>query len=233
MATYSPAPTGWLFDVPDELDDVTAAALPNAGVSAWLSLSWRAALQPGESVLVLGATGVTGKLAMQAPRRLGAKRVVAAGRNPRSLAQLAGLGADATIQLATPRHDLVESFAVAGHFDVVIDYLWCTLTEALIAALTSSDLGRASGRTRLVQVGEMASADITLPAAALRASGLEILGNGTSVLPPPELMTETFGRILRSAVAGDLGVDARAVPPRDVERVWNRDVEGSRLVLVP
>jgi len=90
------------FPVPDEVDNETAAAIPNPGVSAWLSLKHRAKLAPGETVLILGATGVTGKVAVQIAKILGAGRVVAAGRNPQLLSTLAELGADATIQLDQP-----------------------------------------------------------------------------------------------------------------------------------
>jgi NADPH:quinone reductase-like Zn-dependent oxidoreductase len=76
------------FSVPEERDDVTAAAIPNPGVSAWLSLKHSAKLDAGETVLILGATGVTGKVAVQIDKILGAGRVVAAGRNEHVLSTL-------------------------------------------------------------------------------------------------------------------------------------------------
>ncbi|HEV8499320.1 MAG TPA: zinc-binding alcohol dehydrogenase family protein, partial [Gemmatimonadaceae bacterium] len=88
--------------IPDGVEDDTAAALPNPALSSWLPLVWRAHLQPGETVLILGATGVAGKLAIQIAKHLGAGRVVAAGRNPRVLETLPALGADATIALDQP-----------------------------------------------------------------------------------------------------------------------------------
>jgi NADPH2:quinone reductase len=115
------------FAVPDEVDDRTAAAIPNPGVSAWLSLKHRAKLVPGETVLILGATGVTGKLAVQIAKILGAGRVIAAGRNPQALSTLPELGADATIQLDRPAPELIETFrsqAGGKGFDVIVDYLW-------------------------------------------------------------------------------------------------------------
>jgi NADPH2:quinone reductase len=87
------------FPVPEGVADDTAAALPNPGVSAWLSLHYRAKLVAGETVLILGATGVTGKLAVQIAKLLGAGRVIAAGRNEQVLSALHNLGADATIRL--------------------------------------------------------------------------------------------------------------------------------------
>src|SRR5260370_35875667 len=115
------------FPVPVSVDDATAAALPNPGVSAWLSLTWRGKLAPNETVLILGATGVTGRLAVQIAKLLGAGRVVAAGRNETVLSTLHELGADTTIRLGVPDSDLVEAFArEAGEtgYDVIIDYLW-------------------------------------------------------------------------------------------------------------
>ena len=99
MAQRTVVRKAFTFPVPEGLSDEIAAALPNPGVSAWLSLAFRAKLAPGENVLILGATGVTGKLAIQIAKLLGAARVVAAGRNPESLSTLHQLGADATIQL--------------------------------------------------------------------------------------------------------------------------------------
>src|SRR5882724_3851461 len=114
------------FPLPDGIDDVAAAAVMNPGLSAWGALAWRAQLAAGESVLILGATGVTGKLAIQTAKLLGARRVVAAGRNPQVLATLPNLGADATISLDQPSQSLTEAFArEAGEtgFDVVVDYV--------------------------------------------------------------------------------------------------------------
>lgn len=235
MAELCAAPAGFLAPVPDSLDDVTAAAVPNPGVSAWLSLSYRGELREGEDVLVLGATGVTGRLAVQAARLQGARRVVAAGRNPESLVRLRELGADETIRLESDV-DPADAFATAAGehgFDVVIDYLWGAPTEALIRSLTRGDLKAASGRTRLVQVGEMAGPSISLPAGALRSSGLEIVGNGSGTLPAPEVMRDVFGRVYAAATTGELTVDAEAVPLTDVEAVWSKDGQGTRFVLVP
>jgi NADPH:quinone reductase-like Zn-dependent oxidoreductase len=160
---------------------------------------------------------------------------VAAGRNPESLARLRELGADETIRLE-PDVDPADAFATAAGergFGVVVDYLWGAPTEALIRSLTRGDLESASGRTRLVQVGEMAGATISLPAAALRSSGLEIVGNGTGLMPPPEVLRDAFGRVYGAAASGELVIDTEAAPLADVEHVWARDGRGSRLVLVP
>jgi NADPH:quinone reductase-like Zn-dependent oxidoreductase len=127
MAEYTVVPRAWCLPIPDGVDDVTAAALPNPALSSWLPLVWRARLERGETVLILGATGVAGKLAIQIAKHLGAKRVVAAGRNEKILKTLPEQGADATIALDQPDQQLTADFvreAAHGRFDVVLDYLW-------------------------------------------------------------------------------------------------------------
>src|SRR5438105_3797076 len=124
MAERTVVSRRWCVPVPEQVDDVTAAALPNPALSAWLSLIWRARLQPGETVLILGATGVAGQLAVQIAKHLGAERVVAAGRNRRVLTTLRDLGADATIALDLSDQDLTAAFireAGPKRFDVVLD----------------------------------------------------------------------------------------------------------------
>jgi len=221
-----------MFGVPDALDDVTVAALMNPGVSAWIALAHRAELKPGERVLIVGATGVTGKLAVQAAKLQGASAVVAAGRNAESLRRLAALGADATISLDG---DLREKFAEAvgdEGFDVIIDYLWGAPTEALLEALSRHDLIAASRRTRLVHVGAMAGPTITLPGNLLRSTDLVVLGSGTGSMRSADL-AGAVQRVLTSAAAGELTIDTMAVPLSDVEAVWNCDGQGTRIVLVP
>src|SRR5271154_78361 len=143
------------FPIPGKVDDEIAAAVVNPGLSAWGALAWRAQLTAGETVLILGATGVTGKLAVQTAKLLGAGRVIAAGRNEQVLSTLHDLGADSTIRLDKPGQDLTEAFArEAGDagFDVIIDYLWGPPTEALLSAIARKDLKPTSSRIRLIEV---------------------------------------------------------------------------------
>ncbi len=222
------------FQIPDDLDDATAAAIPNPGVSAWLSLQHRAKLAAGETALILGATGVTGKLAVQIAKLLGAGRVVAAGRNEQVLSMLHQLGADRTIQLDQPRPQLIEAFRrEAGEkgFDVIIDYLWGPPAEALLAALTRSEFAAAGSETRLVEVGESAGPTITLPAAVLRSSALTILG--TAGIPSWEVLTDAFQKVMHHAASGKLRIDIERVPLKEIESAWQREVPGRRLVVIP
>src|ERR1700722_14373336 len=119
--------------LPDDLDDVTAAAIANPGMSAWAAFKERARLRAGETVLVNGATGTAGRLAVQIAKYMGARKGVATGRNVRALKALASLGADVTIPLVEDGDALEEAFQrqFAEGIDVVIDYLWGQSAERL------------------------------------------------------------------------------------------------------
>ena len=118
------AAAGLVLPLPDGLDEVTAAAIVNPGVGAWLALTRRAALQPGETVLVLGATGVSGRIAVVLAARMGAGRVIAAGRNQAALERL-GAAATVTLGGADDRAALAEAACPDG-IHVIIDYLWAS-----------------------------------------------------------------------------------------------------------
>jgi NADPH:quinone reductase-like Zn-dependent oxidoreductase len=238
MAEKTVAPRASCFPVPDGLDDATAAAIPNPAGSSWLPLKWRAKLQTGETVLVLGATGAAGKLAVQIAKLLGAGRVIAAGRNPKALEETRSLGADTIIQLDQPRENLVQAFAAAAKggmnkdgIDIVLDYLWGAPTEALVEALTGHDFTAEPHTTRLIEIGAMAGPTISLPGAALRSSGLEIYGAGGGSVPMQAII-EAVPQILEHAARGDLRVDTKKVPLTEVESEWNAK-EDCRVVFTP
>lgn len=236
MAEYTVVPRGWCLPIPDGVDDVTAAALPNPALSSWLPLVWRAQIKPGETVLILGATGVAGKLAIQIARHLGAERVVAAGRNEQILKTLADLGADAIIALDQPDQQLTADFvreATHRRFDIILDYVWGHPTEVLLAALTGHNLKAESSRIRLVEIGEMAGPTISLSAAALRSSGLELYGSGGGSVPHTAIF-DTFPQLWALAAAGKLRIETEPVALADIERVWLRhDQGGRRVVIIP
>jgi NADPH:quinone reductase-like Zn-dependent oxidoreductase len=225
------------FPLPDDVDDYMAAAAINPGLSAWGALAWRAQLAAGETVLILGATGVTGKLAIQTAKLLGAGRVVAAGRNERILSSLHDLGADATIPLDQPRENLIAAFSREGGdagFDVILDYVWGSPTEALLAAITRKDMRPSSTRTRLIQVGESAGPTISLPAAVLRSSRLEILGAGTGSAPTaPSLWIDAMKQLLERVARGQLRIETERVPLANIETAWQQESQGRRIVVVP
>jgi NADPH2:quinone reductase len=189
----------------------------------------------GETVLILGATGVAGRFAVQLAKHLGAGRVVAAGRDPEGLESLRGLGADAVIRLDRPRDEVTAAFAAeveAGGYQVVIDYVWGEPTEALLAALTREGFQQATSETRLVQVGDLASPVISLPAEALRSSAVTLTGSGG--FAPPPVQAQAYGKLVELAAAGTLQIAVEEMPLSQVEEAWERgDRSGRRLVLIP
>ena len=234
MAERTVAPRAFCFAVPAEIDDDTAAALPNPGVSAWLTLTHRAKLAAGETVLILGATGVTGQLAVQIAKLLGAKRVIGAGRNERALGKLRELGADAAIQLNQPEDPLKDAFArEAGDagFDVVIDYVWGHPTETLLAAITRPEFAVVTKETRLVQVGESAGATIALPAAVLRSTALTILG--TAGIPSRDVLMDAMQQVMTRAARGELRIETNRIALADIESAWVSPESGRRIVVIP
>jgi len=214
--------------LPDGIDDVQAAAIANPGMSAWVSMKERAHVAPGETVLVLGATGVAGQLAIQVARHLGAKRVIGAGRNVEAL-QAADL--DSIIALGQPEDAVRDAFAAeaAQGIDVVIDYLWGRPTELLLEALAKGFKASSTPSTRLVEVGASAGPTITLPGAILRSVDLTMLGSGFG----SAAMDKIFAAIpilFSLAAEGKLKIDAEAVPLADVEAAWSRVEKGRRIV---
>ena len=222
------------WQVPDNLDDATAAAIPNPALSSWLPLVCSAHLAPGETVLVLGATGTAGKLAIQIAKLLGAGRVVAAGRNERTLSTLRELGADATVSLALPDNQVIEAFTEAAGkkgYNVILDYLWGRPTELLLAALTRAEFLVEASNVRLIPIGESAGPTISLRAEVFRSAGLAIPGGG---FPAPEIFLDIYNQLMAAAAGRKLRIDTERVPLADVEKAWQRvDLRGRRLVLIP
>jgi NADPH2:quinone reductase len=217
-----------LIDVPDGVDDATAAALANSGLAAWLPLSFRAQLVPGENVLIIGATGIVGRLAVQAAKLLGAGRVVAAGRDPLALERARELGADAVVDLSeeTTMIDAYRS-AASGPVDVIVDYVWGAPLEA---ALTI-----AGGGARVVQVGRAAAnAVVQLSADLIRAKSLNVLGYATYHVPHA-VRAAAYQQLVRLAAEDRIRVDMECVPLSEVEQAWSRQRSRarSRLVLLP
>lgn len=217
------------FPLPDGLDPLQAAAIANPGMSAWLSLKLRAGLTQGESVLIMGATGVAGQLAIQAARYLGASRIVGAGRN---VDMLKDSGVDAVIALSDPEEAVSAAFAqqlAQGGIDVVIDYLWGRPTELFLGALAKSFHEEATQTTRLIEVGESAGNAIALPGALLRKVDLRLSGSGFGSVPLKQILG-SIQELFQIAAAGHLQVAVEPVPIADVTEAWGRAEKGKRVV---
>lgn len=208
-------------ELPDGVGDAVAGCLGVAGIAAWVPLAHRACVEDGETVLILGATGVVGQIGVQAAKLLGAGRVIAAGRNAEKLAKL---DADATVQLPATADDLRE--AAGGLIDVVLDPLWgehaATATEAM----------NANGR--LVMLGQAAGQQATLDAGVVRGKALRILGHANAATPP-EVKYTAFREMCDHAAAGDLEVEYEEVPLDQVAEAWERQASSPhvKLILVP
>jgi NADPH:quinone reductase-like Zn-dependent oxidoreductase len=232
MAERVLVPAGNCVALPDDLDHVAAAAIANPGISSVAALTARAALRAGETVLVHGATGAAGTLAVQLARHLGAGKVIAAGRDAAALERAAALGADVTISLlqdaGTVEAALAEQFSGDG-VDVVLDYLYGQRAETLLAAI-----GRTRGISRPVRyvvVGGLERQEITLPSAVLRAAPLAVMGSGIGSVPFTEF-TSAAGVVLRAAVPERLHIDTTTVPLAEVNQGWNKNTGKSRVVFV-
>ncbi|HMC50239.1 MAG TPA: zinc-binding dehydrogenase [Solirubrobacterales bacterium] len=213
-----------LIDVPDGVEDGLAVSFGISGLAAWLALTWRAELREGESVLVLGSSGVLGQIAVQGARLLGAGRVVAAARDAQSLERAREeLGADAVVELGG-EGDLSERFkqASGGGFDVVVDPLW---GEPAVAAL-----GALNVEGRLIQIGNSAGESIELPTRGFRNQLGRIIGH-TNFKASRELKREAFTAMCEHALAGELTVETEGVPLRDVGEAWNRKSPHRKLVI--
>jgi NADPH2:quinone reductase len=236
MAERTVVPLSRCVPIPSRISDIDAAALPNPALSSWLALFYRARLQRGEAVLILGATGVAGKLAIQIAKHLGASRVVAAGRNPQALQALPDLGANSLISLNQPDPELAENFAREGSsrpFNIILDYLWGHPAEVLINALTGHALTAEPLPLRYVSIGTTAGATISLPSTPLRSAGLEIYGSGFGSVSQ-QAIKETIPKILTLADEGKLRIQTEQVPLAEAGNAWTRgDPHGKRIVIVP
>ena len=215
------------YDVPDGVDDAVAVALGISGLAAWLALTWRAALKPGEHVLVLAASGVLGQIAVQAAKSLGAARVVAAARSREGLQRCLALGADAAVELGGAE-DLPAALAEAadGRIDVVVDPLF---GEPFAAAVNAASFG-----ARIVQVGAGAGNESTVSSAPIRGKMLVIMGH-TNFAAPPQVKREAYASLSALAASGELKIETEPIELERVGEAWERLVAGShrKIVLIP
>ena len=215
------------YPVPDELDPALAVSLGVSGLAAWLGLDWRGRLAYGETVLVLGASGVVGQIAVQAAKLLGAGRVVAAARDGDALKRLRTLGADAIVRIG--QGDLADALRGAAGGDgyhLVLDPLWGEPAKAAITALVPYG--------RLVHLGQSAGAELTLSSPAVRSKPIDLLGY-TNYNVPDEIRAAAYERMTRHALAGQLQVQIEQLWLDDVPDAWQRQASSPhrKLVILP
>ena len=216
--------------LPDGVDPVALAAAMNPAMSSWVALRRRVTFVPGQRVLVVGATGNAGRLAVQVAKRLGAGSVTAAGRDQGRLAEVADLGADATVALgiSTTADDLGR---LAADVDVVIDYVWGRPASEAMVAVVANRTDRSAPLT-WIQIGSTAGPTADIPSAALRAARLQIVGSGQGSVPTRDIVAE-LPELAAAIGTGSFAVDARAVPLADVEAAWADTDSGRRIVITP
>ena len=210
-----------MVEIPDGVADALAGCLGVAGLAAWVPLANRACVEAGETVLVLGATGVVGQIAVQAAKLLGAGKVIAAGRNADKLAKL---DVDERVQLPTTADALRE--AADGLIDVVIDPLWGEHAPVATEAMNVNG--------RLVMLGQSAGQQATLDAGVVRGKALRILGHANAATPP-DVKHAAFRAMCDHAAAGELQVEYEEVPLDRIADAWERQASSPhvKLILVP
>ena len=228
LAERAAVPETTLTPVPEGAGAELAVALGTAGMAGWLPLAWRAPVRPGETVLVLGATGTAGLVAVQAARLLGAGRVVAAGRNPERLERAAAVGADDTVRI-DDWAELARTLRAACGGEgpsLVFDPLWGQPFAAAVEA--------AAPGARLVHVGQSAGPETTIRSGFVRGKQLDILGF-SNFSAPREVIREEYRRLIEHALAGDVRIDIERVTLDDVAEAWERQaaVPDAKLVVVP
>ena len=219
LAEKLAAPRAALVSVPDGVEPALAGAVGIAGLAGWLPVAWRAPVREGETVLVLGATGTVGLVAVQGARLLGAGRVVAAGRNEEALARAAESGADATVRLGGDDDAAALREACGGEGpSLVIDPLW---GPPLVAALEAAAPG-----ARVVNIGQSAGPEAAITSAAVRGKQLEILGYSNYAVPE-DVVEREYRALAERAAAGEVRLELDEVPLADVAEAWRRQSEGA------
>jgi NADPH:quinone reductase-like Zn-dependent oxidoreductase len=220
LAQSTLVPETQCIALPDGLDAVAAAAMAIPGMSSWAALVERAKFVAGETVLVHGATGASGRLAVQVAKHLGAAKVIATGRHVPTLEALTALGADSVISLDQDERALAHAFE--PHFDagvdIVLDYVWGPTSRALLmgAARALPD----GYPMRFVQIGSIGGDAIELPSAILRSSAITLLGSGIGSVPFERLLL-TIDGVLKAAVPSRFNVETRAVPLAEIASNWS------------
>jgi len=219
-----------LIELPEGVDPAQALAFGIAGQAGWLSVAWRSGLQPGETVVVLGASGSVGLIAVQAAKALGAGHIIAVARSQAGLEKAREAGADRTVQLESdPAESLSERLiaATGKPADIIIDMLWGSPALAAFEALGAGG--------RLVQVGNSSGEKrVSFPARSIRGQAREIRGY-TNALVPDEVRREAYLEMCRRSIAGELSVVTEEVPLAEIADAWERQRQGPgrKLVIRP
>jgi len=232
MAERTVVPASHVLALPDALDDAMAAAIAIPAMSSWAALTERAKITPGQVVLVNGATGISGRLAVQIAKHLGAGKVIATGRDSGMLQALPALGADVTISLLQGEAAVADAFK--KHFsdgiDIVLDYLWGPSAEQLLAAAASTS--KDAKPIHFIQIGSSGGATISLPASVIRSSGLELIGSGMGSISLDRMLA-AIAQVFDATVPHGLKIKPKILPLAKIEGNWAMTSTVTRTVFVP
>ena len=225
-----------MIKLPEGIDDAVAAALPNAVAGSAMALRFRAGMQPGETVLINGATGFTGKIAVQIAKHYGAKKIIVTGRNEQTLQALLALGADEIISVQQDdEHFISQLKEIHNHIpiDIIIDYLWGHTAELILASFRGK--GSFTHRVRFVSVGSVTGDKIQLSAENLRSVDVQLSGSGLGSWTKDEmklLFSEILPEMFALAADNKLKVETESVCLADIDKLWNMEApDGKRLVV--
>ncbi|WP_315927568.1 zinc-binding alcohol dehydrogenase family protein [Mesorhizobium sp. SP-1A] len=217
MAELSTTTESRTIPVPDNVNDADAVAMGIAGLTAWLSLSKAASLHKGEHVLILGASGAVGMLAVQAARLLGAGRIIAAARTQSGLQKAMEVGANEGVLLQEGA-DIVAQYqaAAANRIDVVIDPIWGPFA---IAALQAGSAG-----VRMIQIGNSAGGEASFNPAFMRMGEKKMIGFSSSSASQQE-RADAYGLLCRHKAAGEIRVEVETIPLSSVDEAWRKQAD--------
>lgn len=226
-----------LVEIPENLDDATAAALPNGVIGSAMALKFKAQIKYGNTVLINGATGFTGRIAIQVAKHYGAGKIIATGRNQLSLENLKNLGADVVIQITENKQAFAQQVAdihLQTPVDIVIDYLWGNTAEIILDTVKGN--GASTNNIRFVSVGSMSGETISLSSSWLRGTNLQLTGSGLGSWTKEEiklLFTDILPEMFGLAAAGKLAIETTTITLHEVDRIWDAEVgAGQRLVVL-
>ncbi len=216
-------PAELVVPVPDGVDDAVAAACGIAGIAGWLPFAERAPVRPDDRVVVLGATGCVGSIALQVARLLGAERVVAVGRDPDRLERARELGADATLSLdGDGLSERLREGAGGDGPTLVLDALWGEPVQAAVEA--------AAPGARIVHLGQSAGPEATFPSASVRGKRLSILGHSNFVLSADE-RRQAYLDVTEHVAAGRITIDVETFSLDEVGEAWAAQGNGAKAVV--
>jgi len=234
FAEYALVPKDRQVKIPKNLDDATAAAIPNGAFGSAQGLFYKSKFKKGDVVLINGGTGFTGKIAIQIAKIYGASKVIVTGRNQTSLDSLKELGADITVSLLQDDQKFIEQISKIHKetpIDVVLDYLWGHSIENIINSFKVLP----AHRVDIVNIGMISGDNITISANSLRSSGIFITGSGVTNFEPEDMKkfwTKTLPEIFDHAAHGKIKVETTTLPLANISQAWSQDIDsGKRLVI--